>query len=93
MQLLRLLLLAVLLGRGTPLCRLRDSAHVPELAQDGDFVIGGIFSFRTGQDYVIDTFRHIPEARKCKKYAVQSLYSNDLCVICDVFQTLICNFI
>uniref|UniRef100_A0A674P5Q5 G-protein coupled receptors family 3 profile domain-containing protein n=1 Tax=Takifugu rubripes TaxID=31033 RepID=A0A674P5Q5_TAKRU len=35
---------------------------------DGDFVIGGIFSFRTGQDYVIDTFQHIPEARKCKNF-------------------------
>uniref|UniRef100_H2T3L3 G-protein coupled receptors family 3 profile domain-containing protein n=1 Tax=Takifugu rubripes TaxID=31033 RepID=H2T3L3_TAKRU len=30
-----------------------DSAQVPELAQDGDFVIGGIFSFRTGQDYTL----------------------------------------
>lgn len=52
------------------MCRLRDSAQVPELAQDGDLVIGGIFSFRTGQDYVTDTFQHIPEVRKCKKYAV-----------------------
>ncbi|CAF97367.1 unnamed protein product [Tetraodon nigroviridis] len=47
-----MLLLAVLPGRGMSVCRLRDFAQMPELAQDGDFVIGGIFSFRTGQDYI-----------------------------------------
>uniref|UniRef100_A0A3Q3JCS5 G-protein coupled receptors family 3 profile domain-containing protein n=1 Tax=Monopterus albus TaxID=43700 RepID=A0A3Q3JCS5_MONAL len=40
----------------------------PELAQDGDFVIGGIFSFRTGQDYVTNTFQAIPEMRKCNNF-------------------------
>lgn len=73
MQPLWLLLLAVLPRKGTPLCRLHDSVQAPELAQDGDFIIGGIFSFRTGQDYVTDTFQHIPEVRKCKKYELKSV--------------------
>lgn len=51
------------------MCRLQDSAQPAELAQNGDLVIGGIFSFRTGQDYVINMFQKIPEVRKCKKYA------------------------
>ncbi|KAM4627562.1 uncharacterized protein ACJ7VT_002503 [Polymixia lowei] len=41
-------------------------AELPELAQDGDLVFGGIFSFRTGQDHVINTFQTIPQLRKCK---------------------------
>ncbi|XP_049928169.1 extracellular calcium-sensing receptor-like isoform X2 [Epinephelus moara] len=53
------------MGKGDSLCRLQGSAQPPELAQDGDLVIGGIFSFRTGQNYVINTFQAIPEARKC----------------------------
>ncbi|KAL7400736.1 hypothetical protein ABVT39_016945 [Epinephelus coioides] len=51
--------------QGDSVCRLQGSAQPPELAQDGDLVIGGIFSFRTGQNYVINTFQAIPEARKC----------------------------
>lgn len=62
-----LLLLVLLIGRGTSVCRLQGSALPAELAQNGDLVIGGIFSFRTGQDYVINTFQQIPEVRKCKK--------------------------
>ena len=70
MPLLRLLLLVLLVGKGDCVCRLRGSAQPAELAQDGDLVIGGIFSFRTGQDYVINTFQTIPEVRKCKKYVL-----------------------
>uniref|UniRef100_A0A8C2YX78 G-protein coupled receptors family 3 profile domain-containing protein n=1 Tax=Cyclopterus lumpus TaxID=8103 RepID=A0A8C2YX78_CYCLU len=50
MPLLRLLLLVVLMGKmgqGDSVCRLQGSAQPPELAQDGDLVIGGIFSFHT----------------------------------------------
>ncbi|KAM9812405.1 extracellular calcium-sensing receptor-like isoform 2-T2 [Syngnathus typhle] len=47
-------------------CRMQGPPLPPELAQDGDVVIGGIFSFRTGQDYVVDTFQMIPEVRLCK---------------------------
>ncbi|XP_070685103.1 extracellular calcium-sensing receptor-like [Pempheris klunzingeri] len=50
------------------MCRLQVSAQPAELAQDGDLVIGGIFSFRTGQDYVINTFQTIPEKRKCNNF-------------------------
>ncbi|XP_029302357.1 extracellular calcium-sensing receptor-like [Cottoperca gobio] len=56
------------MGKGDPVCRLQGSAQPPELAQDGDLVIGGIFSFRTRQDYVINTFQTIPEVRKCKNF-------------------------
>lgn len=68
MPLLWLLLLVLLAGRGLSVCRLQGLAQPAELAQDGDLVIGGIFSFRTGQDYVINTFQRIPEKRQCKKY-------------------------
>ncbi|XP_037631658.1 extracellular calcium-sensing receptor-like [Sebastes umbrosus] len=56
------------MGKGASVCRLQGSAQPPELAQDGDLVIGGIFSFRTGQDYVINTFQTFPEVRKCKNF-------------------------
>uniref|UniRef100_A0A8D0A9N3 G-protein coupled receptors family 3 profile domain-containing protein n=1 Tax=Sander lucioperca TaxID=283035 RepID=A0A8D0A9N3_SANLU len=45
MPLLRLLLLFLLMRRGDSVCRLQGSVQPPELAQDGDLVIGGIFSF------------------------------------------------
>ncbi|XP_044059208.1 extracellular calcium-sensing receptor-like isoform X2 [Siniperca chuatsi] len=68
MTLLRLLLLVLLMGKGDSVCRLQGSARPAELAQDGDLFIGGIFSFRTEQDYVINTFQTIPEVRKCKNF-------------------------
>ncbi|XP_027136152.1 extracellular calcium-sensing receptor-like [Larimichthys crocea] len=54
--------------KGDSVCRLQGLAQPAELAQDGDLVIGGIFSFRTGQDYVINTFQTIPKVRKCKNF-------------------------
>ncbi|XP_028428775.1 extracellular calcium-sensing receptor-like isoform X1 [Perca flavescens] len=68
MPLLRLLLLFLLMRRGDSVCRLQGSAQPPELAQDGNLIIGGIFSFRTGQDYVINTFQTFPDVRKCKNF-------------------------
>ncbi|XP_076002272.1 extracellular calcium-sensing receptor-like [Genypterus blacodes] len=53
------------------MCRLRGSAKLPELARDGDLMIGGIFSFRTGQDYIVNTFQAMPQARKCKNFNVR----------------------
>ncbi|XP_061683499.1 extracellular calcium-sensing receptor-like [Syngnathoides biaculeatus] len=47
---------------------MRGPPHLPEMAQDGDLVIGGIFSFRTGQDYAVNTFQAIPEVRPCKNF-------------------------
>ncbi|XP_034557490.1 extracellular calcium-sensing receptor-like [Notolabrus celidotus] len=68
MPLLRLILLALLMVEGDSVCRLQGLGQPPELAQDGDLVIGGIFSFRTGQDYVVDTFQTVPGVRKCKNF-------------------------
>uniref|UniRef100_A0A665TEB0 Extracellular calcium-sensing receptor-like n=1 Tax=Echeneis naucrates TaxID=173247 RepID=A0A665TEB0_ECHNA len=48
MSLIRLLLSVLLMSKGDSVCRLQSSAQPPELTQDGDLVIGGIFSFRTG---------------------------------------------
>uniref|UniRef100_A0A3Q0RHL5 G-protein coupled receptors family 3 profile domain-containing protein n=1 Tax=Amphilophus citrinellus TaxID=61819 RepID=A0A3Q0RHL5_AMPCI len=68
MILLSLLLFILVLGEGNFLCQLQGLTQPPELTQDGDLVIGGIFSFRTGQDYVTNTFQTIPEFRKCKNF-------------------------
>lgn len=88
MPLLILLLLIVLMGTGDSLCRLQGLAQPPELAKDGDLVIGGIFSFRTVQDYVTNTFQMIPELRKCYMYVLSVLdILNKLCVC--VFCTVI----
>lgn len=60
-----MLLLAV---DGQSECQLRGSPQTPEMAREGDLIIGGIFSFRTRQDYMIDTFQTIPDARSCLQY-------------------------
>lgn len=73
MPLFLLLLLILVMRKGDSVCRLQGLAQPAELAQDGDLVIGGIFSFRTGQDYVINTFQTIPKVRKCKKYVLLCL--------------------
>ncbi|XP_026169376.1 extracellular calcium-sensing receptor-like [Mastacembelus armatus] len=54
--------------KGASVCRLQGLAQPPELAQDGVLVIGGIFSFRTEQDFVTNTFQKTPEVRKCKNF-------------------------
>ncbi|KAJ8410728.1 hypothetical protein AAFF_G00186850 [Aldrovandia affinis] len=71
MMLLLLLLLELVLHiqwmqTVEPMCRLLGRAERPELAKEGDLIIGGIFSFRTGQDGVIDTFQTAPKPRPCK---------------------------
>lgn len=73
MPLLCLVLFVLLMEKGDSWCRLQGSPQPAELALDGDLVIGGIFSFRTGQDYVINTFQTVPEVRKCKKYVLLGL--------------------
>lgn len=87
MSLSILLLLVVLMGNGDSLCRLQGFAHPPELAKDGDLVIGGIFSFRTVQDYVTNTFQTIPEVRKCNMYVLSVLdilHNSCVCLFCNV---------
>lgn len=68
MSLFSLLLFLLPAGNGDSVCRLYGLSQPPELAQDGDLIIGGIFSFRTGQDFKLNTFETIPDVRKCKKY-------------------------
>ncbi|XP_027900617.1 extracellular calcium-sensing receptor-like [Xiphophorus couchianus] len=68
MLLFRLLLISVLAKPGRTGCRLLGGTQQPELAQDGDLIIGGIFSFRTGQNYFTDTFQSIPGFRKCNDF-------------------------
>lgn len=51
-----------------PVCRLHSHMEQPELHVDGDLIIGGIFSFRTGQDGYIDIFRSMPKVRPCREY-------------------------
>ncbi|XP_061073974.1 extracellular calcium-sensing receptor-like [Conger conger] len=49
-----------------PMCKLLGRVEQPELTKDGDLIIGGIFSFRTGQDGAIETFQSAPTPRPCK---------------------------
>ncbi|KAJ7995390.1 hypothetical protein DPEC_G00244070 [Dallia pectoralis] len=78
MPLLELALLVLLVGRGmgVPVCRLQGMAELPELVMDGDLIIGGIFSFRTDQDGVIDTFQTIPKIRRCIKTIPSDFYQS-----------------
>ncbi|KAJ8367768.1 hypothetical protein SKAU_G00077960 [Synaphobranchus kaupii] len=59
-----------------PVCRLLGRAEQPELAKDGDLIIGGIFSFRTGQDGAIDTFQTAPTPRPCKHAFLREFWEN-----------------
>ncbi|KAI1893883.1 hypothetical protein AGOR_G00128240 [Albula goreensis] len=59
-----------------PECKLLGRAERPELARDGDFVIGGIFSFRTGPNGRIPTFKRLPEGPKCKKTIPSDYYQS-----------------
>ncbi|XP_035240482.1 extracellular calcium-sensing receptor-like [Anguilla anguilla] len=48
-----------------PMCKLLGRAEQPELAKDGDLIIGGIFTFVTGPSGIIHTFKRLPEGPKC----------------------------
>ncbi|XP_059362231.1 extracellular calcium-sensing receptor-like [Carassius carassius] len=39
------------------------------MEKDGDLIIGGVFSFRTGQDGYTDSFTKMPEIRPCKDFS------------------------
>ncbi|ROJ28546.1 hypothetical protein DPX16_4187 [Anabarilius grahami] len=72
---------------GTPLeaekpdCTPQGHRVLPELEKAGDLIIGGIFSFRTGQDGYTDYFTKMPEIRPCKECLC-------LCVVRAVPQAL-----
>ncbi|XP_059931751.1 extracellular calcium-sensing receptor-like [Gadus macrocephalus] len=68
MSLLRMAFVVLLIERAYTVCLLQGMAEGPELAQKGDLTIGGIFSFRTRQKYIIDTFETIPQKRQCQNF-------------------------
>nr|XP_046149660.1 extracellular calcium-sensing receptor-like isoform X2 [Oncorhynchus gorbuscha] len=61
-----LLVLLLLIGEGEPVCRLQGRAELPELAKDGDLVIGGIFTFQTEYDGRVPNFQSLPDPPRCK---------------------------
>ncbi|GLD69752.1 extracellular calcium-sensing receptor-like protein [Lates japonicus] len=67
MALLKLVLLALLIRKVTPVCRLQGMAQPPELTKDGDFILGGIFTFRTGYRGSVPTFQSLPDPPTCLK--------------------------
>lgn len=78
-MLLFLLLVMVLLSQAQePVCRQHSHMEQPELHVDGDLIIGGIFSFRTGQDGYKDIFNSRPDVRPCREYAYN--YTTTFCV-------------
>lgn len=68
MLILKLLLMVLLTQAEKPDCTPQGHRVLPELEKAGDLIIGGIFSFRTGQDGYTDYFTKIPEIRPCKEY-------------------------
>lgn len=67
MSLPRLLLLVLLIRRGALVCRLQGKAQPPEFTKAGDFVTGGIFTFRTGYRDIVPTFQTLPDRPTCQK--------------------------
>ncbi|KAG9273390.1 extracellular calcium-sensing receptor-like isoform X1 [Astyanax mexicanus] len=65
MLLVQILLMALLSRAEEPACRLQSHIEPPEFELDGELIIGGIFSFRTGQDGYTDSFQSMPEVRPC----------------------------
>uniref|UniRef100_A0A8C2YXF3 G-protein coupled receptors family 3 profile domain-containing protein n=1 Tax=Cyclopterus lumpus TaxID=8103 RepID=A0A8C2YXF3_CYCLU len=50
---------------GTPVCQRQGEAQPPELTKAGDFVTGGIFTFRTGYRGSVPTFQTVPDPPTC----------------------------
>lgn len=67
MPLLKLVFLVLLIRRGKPVCRLQVRAQPPELTKAGDFILGGIFTFRTGFRGSVSTFQALPDPQTCLK--------------------------
>ena len=67
MPLLKLVLLVLLIRRVTPVCRLQGTVQPPELTKAGDFILGGIFTFRTGYRGSVPTFQTLPDHPTCLK--------------------------
>lgn len=78
MLLFQLFLMVLLSQAQEPVCRLHGHIEQPELHVNGDLIIGGIFSFRTGQESYVDIFRSMPAVRPCREYVY--LYTTTFCV-------------
>lgn len=74
MLILQLLLMVLLTQAAQPDCTPLGHRVLPELEKDGDLIIGGLFSFRTGQDGYQDSFTEIPQIRPCKEYVCASTF-------------------
>lgn len=64
---LLVLALAPPLSGAESVCRLLGEALAPELEAEGDLIIGGIFTFRTGYKGQIPTFESLPNQPECRK--------------------------
>ncbi|XP_072551880.1 extracellular calcium-sensing receptor-like [Salminus brasiliensis] len=73
MLLLELLLIFMPIQAEELVCKRQGRALLPELAKDGDFSIGGIFNFRTGQDGQIFTFQSLPVQATCKTFSYREV--------------------
>lgn len=65
MPLLKLALVLLLIRKVSPVCRLQGTVQPPELIKGGDFILGGIFTFRTGYRGSVPTFQTIPNHPTC----------------------------
>ncbi|KAJ8256824.1 hypothetical protein COCON_G00189760 [Conger conger] len=68
-----------------PVCKLLGRAEQPELAKDGDLIIGGIFTFVAGPRGKIHTFKSLPEGPKCSKelrFVIEDIQRNHELLTC-----------
>ncbi|KAG2463180.1 V2R1 protein, partial [Polypterus senegalus] len=76
MQILMILLLALFTRAEELACKIRGRPESPEFYQDGDIIIGGIFSFRSSLDGTTYNYRIMPEPPKCKKTIPSDYYQS-----------------
>ncbi|XP_043119912.1 extracellular calcium-sensing receptor-like [Puntigrus tetrazona] len=69
MLMLLLLLMVLKTQAEKPDCTPQGHRVLPEMEKDGDLIIGGVFSFRTGQNGYTDSFTKLPEIRPCKDFS------------------------
>ncbi|XP_049431940.1 extracellular calcium-sensing receptor-like [Epinephelus fuscoguttatus] len=62
---LKLVLLVLLIRSGTPMCQLQGRTQPSELSKAGDFVLGGIFTLRTGYRGSVPSFQTSPDPPTC----------------------------
>lgn len=90
MLILQLLLMVLITQAEKPYCIPQGHRVLPEMVKDGDLIIGGIFSFRTGQDGYTDSFTKMPEIRPCKEYVCVSTMDSFYLFICLHLLLLCC---